>query len=58
MNSIDKIVVRLHNVASWLNAAKENENIRSEMLGAADKTCAELSDAIHDAFVACTEEAE
>lgn len=43
MNEIDKIIMRLNNIASWLRTAKEDENVRTEMLSASDKTCQELS---------------
>lgn len=43
MNDIDKIIMQLNSVASWLRTAKEDENVRTEMLSAADKTCLKLS---------------
>ena len=46
MHDIDKIIMRLNSVASWLRTAKEDENVRTEMLSAADKTCRELSEQI------------
>lgn len=46
MNDIDKIANQLNSVASWLRSGKENENIRSEMYSAAEKTTRELLERI------------
>lgn len=39
MNEIDKINQTLSRMIGWLNAAKDSEDIRKEMLSAAEKTC-------------------
>lgn len=39
MNEIDKIISTLSRMISWLNAAKDSQDIRKEMLSATEKTC-------------------
>lgn len=46
MNEIDKIANQLATVASWLRAGNNNENIRTEMFSAAEKTTRELLERI------------
>lgn len=46
MNEIDKIANQLTTVASWLRTGKDNENIRTEMFSAAEKTTRELLERI------------